>query len=64
MVGDDFKVADGGGLNFPGFDSVAWPHPRSSGPKNGFPRFLVLPSRSSPDPIASGGSRLAHATAA
>jgi hypothetical protein len=30
------------------FDGVARPHPRSSGPKDGFPSFLVLSSRSSP----------------
>jgi hypothetical protein len=57
----------GGGrrhLNLPGFDGVARPYLRPSGPKDGFPRFLVLSSRSSPDPIASGGSELVLATSA
>jgi hypothetical protein len=61
VVGDDFKVADGGDLNFPSFDGVAGPHSRSSGPKDGFPSFLIFSSRSSPAPIASGGGGLAHA---
>jgi hypothetical protein len=61
VAGDDSKVADGGGLTFPGFDGITWPYPRSSGPKDGFPSFLVLFSRSSPGPIASGGSKLVHA---
>jgi hypothetical protein len=44
VVGDDFMVADDGGLNFPGFDGMAWPHPRSSGSKDGFASFLkILP---------------------
>jgi hypothetical protein len=46
VAGGDLKVADGGGLTFLGFDGVARPHPRSSGLKDGFPRFLVLSSRS------------------
>jgi hypothetical protein len=62
--GDDFKVVDSGGLNFPSFNGVAQPHPRSSGPKDGIRSFLVLSSRSSPSPIASGGGELAHAMTA
>jgi hypothetical protein len=64
VVGDDFKVADGGSLNFPSSDDVARPHSRSSGPKDGFPSFLILSSRSSPGPIASGGGGLAYAAIA
>jgi hypothetical protein len=48
VEGDDLKVADSGGLNFLSFNAVARPHPRSSGPKDGFPSFLVLSSRSYP----------------
>jgi hypothetical protein len=48
VAGDDLKVADGGGLDFLSFDSVARPHPRSSGPRDWFPRFLALSSRSYP----------------
>jgi hypothetical protein len=40
VVGDDSKVADSGSLTFPGFDGVARPYPRSSGPKDGFPGFI------------------------
>jgi hypothetical protein len=57
MVGDNFEVADGGIFNFLSFDSVARPHLRFSGPKDGFRSFLVL---SSPGSIASGGGRLVH----
>jgi hypothetical protein len=64
VVGDDSKVADGGGLTFLGFDGVAWPYPRSSGPKDGFASFLILSSRYSPGPIASGGGGLVHAMTA
>jgi hypothetical protein len=46
VVGDDLKVANGGILNFLSFDGVAQLHPRSSDPKDGFPSFLVLSSRS------------------
>jgi hypothetical protein len=45
---DDLKVADGGGLEFLSFDGVARPHPRSSGPRDWFPRFVALSSRSYP----------------
>jgi hypothetical protein len=48
VTGDGLKVAVGGGLDFLSFDGVAWPHPRFSGPRNRFPRFLVLSSRSYP----------------
>jgi hypothetical protein len=48
VAGDDLKVADGGDLNFLSFDGVARPHPRSSGPKDGFLSFLILSSRSYP----------------
>jgi hypothetical protein len=61
VVGDDFKVANGGGLNFPSFNSIARPHPRCSGPNDGFPSFLVLSLSSSPGPIALRGDRLVHA---
>jgi hypothetical protein len=46
VAGDDLKVAHGGGLNFLSFDGVARPHPRSFGPKDGFPSLLILSSRS------------------
>jgi hypothetical protein len=42
---DGLKVAVGGGLDFSSFDGVARPHPRSSGPRDWFPRFLALSSR-------------------
>jgi hypothetical protein len=45
---DGLKVAVGSGLDFLSFDCVARPHPRFSGPKNWFPRFLALSSRSYP----------------
>jgi hypothetical protein len=48
VAGDDLKVADSGGLDFLSFDGVAQPHPRSSGPRDQFPRFLTLSSRSYP----------------
>jgi hypothetical protein len=48
VTGDGLKVAVGGGLDFSSFDGVARPHPRFSGPRNWFPRFLVLSSRSYP----------------
>jgi hypothetical protein len=48
VVGEDLKVADGGGLDFLSFDDVARPHPRSSSPRDWFPRFLALSSRSYP----------------
>jgi hypothetical protein len=48
VTGDGLKVAVGGGLDFSSFDGVAWPHPRFSGPRNWFPRFLALSSRSYP----------------
>jgi hypothetical protein len=51
-------------LNLPNFDGVGRPYPRLSGPKDGFPSFLVLSSRSSPGPIASGGGELVLATSA
>jgi hypothetical protein len=46
VAGDGLKVAVGGGLAFWSFDGVARPHPRFSGPRNWFPRFLALSSRS------------------
>jgi hypothetical protein len=46
VTGDGLKVAVGGGLNFSSFDGVVRPHPRFSGPRNWFPRFLALSSRS------------------
>jgi hypothetical protein len=48
VAGDDLKVADGGGLDFLSFDGVARSHPRSSGLRDWFPRFLALSSRSYP----------------
>jgi hypothetical protein len=48
VAGDGLKVAVGGGLAFSSFDGVARPHPRFSGPRNWFPRFLALSSRSYP----------------
>jgi hypothetical protein len=48
VTGDGLKVAVGGGLDFLSFDGVARPHPRFSGPRNWFPRFLALSSRSYP----------------
>jgi hypothetical protein len=61
VVGDDSKVADSGSLTFSGFDGVSQPHLRSSTPKDRFPSFLVLSSRSYPCSIASGGGGLVHA---
>jgi hypothetical protein len=49
-------------LNLPSFDGVARPYLRPSGPKDGFPRFIILSSRSSLGPIASGGGELVLAT--
>jgi hypothetical protein len=46
VAGDGLKVAIGGGLDFSCFDGIARPHPRSSGPRDWFPRFLALSSRS------------------
>jgi hypothetical protein len=48
VAGDGLKVAVSGGLDFSSFDGVARPHPRSSGPRDWFPRFLALSSRSYP----------------
>jgi hypothetical protein len=48
VTGDGLKVAVSGGLDFSSFDGVARPHPRFSGPRNWFPRFLTLSSRSYP----------------
>jgi hypothetical protein len=45
VVGDGLKVAVGGGSDFLSFDGVARPHPRSSSPRDWFPRFLSLSSR-------------------
>jgi hypothetical protein len=39
---DGLKVAIGSGSDFLSFDGVAQPHPRSSGPRDWFPRFLAL----------------------
>jgi hypothetical protein len=46
VVGVGPKVAIGGDLDFSSFDGVAQPHPRFSDPRNWFPRFLALSSRS------------------
>jgi hypothetical protein len=48
VAGDGLMVAVGGGLDFSSFDGVTQPHPRSSGPRDLFPSFLVLSSRSYP----------------
>jgi hypothetical protein len=48
VTGDGLKVAVGGGLDFSSFDGIARPHSRFSGPRNWFPRFLALSSRSYP----------------
>jgi hypothetical protein len=48
VTGNGLKVAVGGSLDFSSFDSVARPLPRFSGPRNWFPRFLALSSRSYP----------------
>jgi hypothetical protein len=46
VAGDGLKVAVGGGLDFLSFDGIAQAHLRSSGPRDWFPRFLALSSRS------------------
>jgi hypothetical protein len=48
VVGVGLKVVVGGGMDFSSFDGVARPHPRFFGPRNWFPRFLTLSSRSYP----------------
>jgi hypothetical protein len=48
VAGDGLMVAVGGGLDFLSFDGIARPHPRSFGPRDWFPRFLALSSRSYP----------------
>jgi hypothetical protein len=48
VAGDGLKVAVGGGLDFSRFDGIARPLPRFSDPRNWFPRFLALSSRSYP----------------
>jgi hypothetical protein len=48
VAGDGLKVAVGGGLDFSSFDGIARPHPRSSGPRDWFSRFIALSSRSYP----------------
>jgi hypothetical protein len=48
VTGDGLKVVVGGGLDFSSFDGIARPHLRFSGPRNWFPRFLTLSSRSYP----------------
>jgi hypothetical protein len=48
VTGDGLNVAVGGGLDFSTFDGVAQPHQTLSGPRNWFPRFLALSSRSYP----------------
>jgi hypothetical protein len=62
VAGDDLKVADGGGLDFLSFDGVARPHPRSSGPRDWFPRFLALSSRSYPVQLLREAANLVPAT--
>jgi hypothetical protein len=46
VAGDGLKVAVGGSSDFLSFDGVARPHLRSSGPRDWFPGFLALSSRS------------------
>jgi hypothetical protein len=62
VVGDDLKVADGGGLDFLSFDGVTRPHPRSSGMRDWFPRFLALSSRSYPIQLLPEVANLVPAT--
>jgi hypothetical protein len=62
VAGNDIKVADGGGLDFLSFDGVARPHPRSSGPRDWFPRFLALSSRSFPVQLLREAANLVPTT--
>jgi hypothetical protein len=48
VAGDGLKVVVSDGLDISSFDGVMRPHPRSSGPRDWSPRFLVLSSRSYP----------------
>jgi hypothetical protein len=48
VTGDGLKVAVGGDLDFSSFNGIVRPHLRFSGPRNWFPRFLALSSRSYP----------------
>jgi hypothetical protein len=48
VAGDGLKEAVGGDLDILSFDGIARPHPRSSGPRDWFTRFLALSSRSYP----------------
>jgi hypothetical protein len=61
VAGDGLKVAVGGGLDFSSFDGVARPHLRSSGPRDWFPRFLALSSRSYPVQLLREASNLVPA---
>jgi hypothetical protein len=58
VTGDGLKVAVGGGLEFSSFDGISWPHPRFSGPRNWFPRFLALSSGSYPVQLLSEATNL------
>jgi hypothetical protein len=42
VAGDGLNVAVGSGLDFSSFDDIVRPHPRSSGTRDWFPRFLAL----------------------
>jgi hypothetical protein len=64
VVGDDLKVAVGGGMDFSSFDGVAQPHSRSSGPRDWLPRFLALSSRSYPVQLLREATNLVPAVLA
>jgi hypothetical protein len=60
-MGDGLKVAVGGGFDFSSFDGVTRPHPRFSHPRNSFPRFLALSSRSYPVQLLQEATNLVPA---
>jgi hypothetical protein len=61
VAGDGLKVTIGGGLDFSSFDDIARPHPRSSDPRDWFPRFLTLSSRSYPIQLVREATNLVPA---
>jgi hypothetical protein len=62
VAGDGLKVVVGDGSDFLSFNGVARPHPRSSGPRNWFPRFLALSSRSYPVQLLREATNLVTVT--